>query len=70
MVCVNEPLSDDPGWIASSEDVVTLAMQCATHWDGLAHVVLRGRAGRADASTTASRPRPSPRPGPAGWAST
>ncbi len=38
MVCVNEPLSPDPEWIASSEDVVTLAMQCATHWDGLAHV--------------------------------
>ena len=38
MICVNEPLSADPQWIASSEDVVTLAMQCATHWDGLAHV--------------------------------
>ncbi len=38
MVCVNGPLSPDPTWIASSEDVVTLAMQCATHWDGLAHV--------------------------------
>jgi kynurenine formamidase len=38
MVCVNEPLSDDPEWIASSEDVVTFATQCATHWDGLAHV--------------------------------
>jgi kynurenine formamidase len=38
MVCVNEPLSPDPEWIASSEDTVTLSMQCATHWDGLAHV--------------------------------
>jgi len=37
MVCVNEPLSPDPEWIASSEDTVNLAMQCATHWDGLAH---------------------------------
>src|ERR1700722_1757265 len=37
-VCVNEPLSPDPEWIASSEDTVNLAMQCATHWDGLAHV--------------------------------
>ncbi len=37
MVSVNEPLSPDPEWIASSEDTVTLAMQCATHWDGLAH---------------------------------
>lgn len=38
MVAVNQPLSPDPTWIASSEDVVTMATQCATHWDGLAHV--------------------------------
>ena len=38
MICVNSPLSADPHWIASSEDEVTLALQCATHWDGLAHV--------------------------------
>ncbi len=38
MVAVNNPLSRDPEWIASSEDVVTMATQCATHWDGLAHV--------------------------------
>ncbi len=37
MICVNNPLSPDPEWIASSEDVVTFSMQCATHWDGLAH---------------------------------
>jgi kynurenine formamidase len=37
MVSVNQPLSPDPEWIATSEDVVTFAMQCATHWDGLAH---------------------------------
>ena len=37
MVSVNAPQSDDPEWIAFSEDVVTFAMQCATHWDGLAH---------------------------------
>jgi kynurenine formamidase len=37
MISVNNPLSPDPEWIASSEDVVTLSMQCATHWDGLAH---------------------------------
>ena len=37
MVSVNEGLGPEPGWIAFSEDVVTLAMQCATHWDGLAH---------------------------------
>jgi kynurenine formamidase len=37
MIQVNEPLSPDPEWICSSEDVVTLALQCATHWDALAH---------------------------------
>jgi kynurenine formamidase len=36
MVTVNEAIGE-PGWIAFSEDVVTMAMQCATHWDGLAH---------------------------------
>ncbi len=38
MICINNPLSADPSWIASSEDVVTLALQSSTHWDGLAHV--------------------------------
>ena len=37
MIQVNEPLGPDPDWICSSEDVVTLALQCATHWDALAH---------------------------------
>jgi kynurenine formamidase len=37
MIQVNEPLSPDPDWVCSSEDVVTLATQCATHWDALAH---------------------------------
>jgi kynurenine formamidase len=37
MVQVNHPLSDDPEWICSSEDVITMATQCATHWDALAH---------------------------------
>jgi len=40
---VNVPLSDDPDWICSNEDVVVMALQCATHWDGLAHVSYRGR---------------------------
>lgn len=43
MVSVNGPLSDDPAWICSSEDVVTMALQCATHWDALAHVSYGGR---------------------------
>jgi kynurenine formamidase len=37
MVQVNEPLSVDPSWVCASEDVVTFALQCATHWDALAH---------------------------------
>ncbi|HEX3796522.1 MAG TPA: cyclase family protein [Acidimicrobiales bacterium] len=37
MIQINEPLSADPGWVCSSEDVVTLALQSATHWDSLAH---------------------------------
>ncbi len=43
MVAVNHPLSKDPTWVCSSEDVFELALQCATHWDGLAHVSYGGR---------------------------
>ena len=42
MIQVNEPLSPDPDWVCSSEDVVTLATQCATHWDALAHCSYKG----------------------------
>jgi len=38
MVQVNVPVNtDDPEWICFSEDVLSLATQCATHWDALAH---------------------------------
>ncbi len=37
MVQVNVPASADPEWVCFSEDVLTLATQCATHWDALAH---------------------------------
>ncbi len=38
MVQVNQPVNaDQPDWVCFSEDVLTLATQCATHWDGLAH---------------------------------
>jgi len=38
MVQVNRPVNaDQPDWICFSEDVLTLATQCATHWDALAH---------------------------------
>jgi kynurenine formamidase len=42
MIQVNEPLSADPDWVCASEDVATLALQCATHWDALAHVSYDG----------------------------
>ena len=42
MTQVNTPLSPDPEWICASEDVVVMALQCATHWDALAHVSYRG----------------------------
>ena len=42
MSYVNVPLSDDPDWICANEDVVVMPLQCATHWDGLAHVSYRG----------------------------
>lgn len=42
MIALNDPLSPDPDWIATSEDVVTMALQCATHWDALAHASYAG----------------------------
>jgi kynurenine formamidase len=42
MIAINGPLSPDPDWIATSEDVVFLSLQCATHWDALAHASYRG----------------------------
>jgi kynurenine formamidase len=42
VVQVNNPLTPDPEWICSSEDVLTMATQCATHWDALAHVSYGG----------------------------
>jgi kynurenine formamidase len=37
MVHVNKPVGPDPGFIAFSEDVFSMATQAATHWDALAH---------------------------------
>ena len=38
MVQVNQPVNaDQPEWVCFSEDVLTMATQCATHWDALAH---------------------------------
>jgi kynurenine formamidase len=43
MSYVNVPLSEDPDWICANEDVVVMPLQCATHWDGLAHVSYGGK---------------------------
>jgi len=42
MIAVDDPLSPDPEWIRASEDSLSLALQCATHWDALAHVSYGG----------------------------
>src|ERR1700722_8210918 len=43
MTHLNTPLSDDPEWICSSEDVVVMGTQAATHWDALSHVSYAGQ---------------------------
>ncbi|NBM18657.1 cyclase family protein [Streptomyces sp. GC420] len=42
MLCVNQELFG-AGTVATSDDVVTMALQAATHWDALAHVSHSGR---------------------------
>jgi kynurenine formamidase len=42
MIQVNEALSPDPDWIRTSEDLLTMATQSATHWDALAHASYGG----------------------------
>ena len=43
MVAINRPLTGDPSTMSSSDDVVFMALQAATHWDALAHVSYDGR---------------------------
>jgi kynurenine formamidase len=38
MSYIDVPLANDPQWICANEDVVVMPLQCATHWDALAHV--------------------------------
>lgn len=42
MTQVNVPVSADPDGTCVSDDVVVMALQAATHWDGLGHVSYRG----------------------------
>lgn len=43
MLAINAPLSGDPGAFCSSDDVVIMGLQAATHWDALTHVSYDGR---------------------------
>src|SRR5579863_10785952 len=52
MSYVNVPLSDDPEWICANEDMVVMALQGATHWDGLAHVSYHGKLYNGYAAST------------------
>lgn len=43
MLAVNEPIFGDPDGVRANDDVVTMGLQAATHWDALAHVTYQGR---------------------------
>lgn len=43
MVQINEAVTGDPSEFCSSDDMVVMGLQAATHWDGLAHVSYAGR---------------------------
>lgn len=43
MIAINHPLTGDPSQFCMSDDVVTMGLQAATHWDALAHVSYNGR---------------------------
>jgi kynurenine formamidase len=42
MLSVNRSLSKDPDGVRFSDDAVSMPLQCATHWDALAHVSYGG----------------------------
>lgn len=43
MVAINTPMLGDPSAFCTSDDVVVMGLQAATHWDGLGHVSYDGR---------------------------
>ena len=43
MTMINTPLTGDPSEFCTSDDVVTMGLQAATHWDGLGHVSYDGK---------------------------
>jgi kynurenine formamidase len=42
MAQLNSPILDDPDAVRTNDDLVVMGLQCATHWDGLAHVSYGG----------------------------
>lgn len=42
MVAINSPYTGDPDGFCTSDDVVVMGLQAATHWDSLAHVSYEG----------------------------
>jgi kynurenine formamidase len=52
MVAINACFTGDPTTFCTSDDVVTMGLQAATHWDGLCHASYNGKIyGGRDAST-------------------
>ncbi|MHB8669053.1 MAG: cyclase family protein [Acidimicrobiales bacterium] len=43
MVAINDAFTGDPTQFCTSDDVVTMGLQAATHWDSLAHVSYANR---------------------------
>lgn len=43
MIQINEAMLGDPDQFCTSDDVVTMGLQAATHWDGLCHASWRGK---------------------------
>jgi len=43
MLSINLAISKNPDAMRSSDDAVSMPLQCATHWDALAHVSYAGR---------------------------
>lgn len=43
MAQINSPMTGDPADFCTSDDLVVMGLQCATHWDGLGHVSYDGK---------------------------
>lgn len=52
MVQINNAVIGDPTQFCSSDDMVVMGLQCATHWDGLAHVSYDDRIYNGNAAST------------------